>query len=142
MKDGFIVAAGGGDPLRQHVRAVAPAQRLKSSEQRVTCNAFVSRAIAGRTSVCNCNCAVNKKMLVRSTARHTGVQTFAVKNGVNVFGLNELDKLYEAESVTCDCARFLKSLAALDAAADALAAELNVVKPVVEDFIDAANEEG
>ena len=72
VKDGFIVSAGGGDPLRQHVSAVAPAQRLKSSEQRVTCNAFVSRAIARRTSVCNCNCAVNKKMLVGSTARHTG----------------------------------------------------------------------
>lgn len=70
------------------------------------------------------------------------MQTFAVKNGVNVFGLNELDKLNETEGVTCDCARFLKSLAALDVSADALAAELNVVKPVVEDFIDAANEEG
>jgi hypothetical protein len=57
--------------------------------------------------------------------------TFTVKNGVNVFGLNELDKLYEAESVTCDCARFLKSLAALDVAANSLATELDVVKPVL-----------
>jgi hypothetical protein len=56
--------------------------------------------------------------------------------------LNELDKLYEAESVTCDCARFLKSLAALDVAANSLATELDVVKAVVQDFIDAANEEG
>jgi hypothetical protein len=68
--------------------------------------------------------------------------TFAVKNGVDVFGLNELDKLNEAEGVACDCACFLKSLAALDVAAHALAAELNVVEPVVQDFIDAANEEG
>ncbi len=68
--------------------------------------------------------------------------TFAVKNWVDVFGLNELDKLNETEGVACDCARFLKSLAALDVAANSLATELDVVKPVVQDFIDAANEEG
>ena len=56
--------------------------------------------------------------------------------------MNEFDELNEAEGVACDCARFLKSLAALDVAANSLATELDVVKPVVQDFIDAANEEG
>jgi hypothetical protein len=56
--------------------------------------------------------------------------------------LNEFDELNEAEGVACDCARFLKCLAALDVAANALAPELNVVKPIVQDFIDAANEKG
>jgi hypothetical protein len=36
----------------------------------------------------------------------------------------------------------LKCLAALDVAANALAPELNVVKPIVQDFIDAADEKG
>ena len=109
-------------------------QRLIFSERRVRCSDLVSRAIAGRASVYTCSGAVNEEMLVRgqrSASRGGPNPTFAVKNGVDVFGLNELDKLYEAESVTCDCARFLKSLAALDVAANSLATELDVVKPVL-----------
>ena len=56
--------------------------------------------------------------------------------------MNKFDELNETKGVACDSARFLKRLAALDVAAHALAAELNVVEPVVQDFIDAANEEG
>ena len=67
--------------------------------------------------------------------------TFAVINGVDVFSLNEFDEFNEAECIACHCTSFLKSLAALDVAAYAFAAELNVVKAVVQDFIDAAKTE-
>lgn len=56
--------------------------------------------------------------------------------------MNKFDELNEAKGVACDSARFLKRLAALDVATHAFAPEFNVVKTVVQDFIDAANERG
>jgi hypothetical protein len=63
-------------------------------------------------------------------------QTFTVINGVDVFRLDKLDEGIQAEC-TARYGAGLLNILCLYMAADTFATHLNVMKAVVQDFIDA-----
>jgi hypothetical protein len=65
-------------------------------------------------------------------------QTFAVINRIDVFCFKNVDEFKQTQSVACDGASLLKSLV-LDMAANSFATKLNVLKSVVQYFVDSVN---
>jgi hypothetical protein len=62
-------------------------------------------------------------------------QTFAVIDRIDVFCFQKFDEFKQAKSITSDGASLLKSFV-LDVAANSFAAQLNVLKTVVQYFVD------
>ena len=81
---------------------------------------------------------MSENVLTSYIAKHFGsAQTFAVIDRVDVFCFENFDEFQQAKSIACDGARLLKSLV-LDVAANAFAAQLDVLEAVVQYLVDAA----
>ena len=80
----------------------------------------------------------NERKCIDQLAEHFGsAQTFAVIDRIDVFCFENFDEFQQAKSIACDGARLLKSLV-FDVAANALAAQLDVLEAVVQYLVDAA----